>query len=198
MSYKMENIIKDYLFVAILLGFLVYKIPNRTAPVSEIPPTINISEYMEKESLIKSSIFQTGVRLLDIKLELESNSLAKSSDLFAFIKFDSFGDVPTLINLDYVITDADGQVVYEEVGDVTVETEKSITKDFKNLNLKKGEYTLYLRTLYNIEVRDEFKQTFVVKGPSAGEIISWLIVALGLVFVTTNIILRLIKPQEKK
>ncbi|MEK7105912.1 MAG: hypothetical protein AAB895_00965, partial [Patescibacteria group bacterium] len=117
---------------------------------------------------------------------------------FAFIKFDSFGDVPTLINLDYVITDADGQVVYEEVGDVTVETEKSITKDFKNLNLKKGEYNLYLRTLYNVEVRDEFKQTFVVKGPSAGEIVSWIVVILGLVIVGVNIILRLIKPQDKK
>lgn len=198
MSNKLENIVKDYLFIAILLGFLVYKVPMGTVSVNEIPPILNIQEYQQKEILIKNSIMQNGVRLLDIKMELQSSVLDKPGDLVAFIKFDSFGNIPTLISLNYKVIDDHGEILYEELGEITVETEASLTKDFKKLNLKKGKYTLSLSTVYNTDVRDEFRQTFEVKGPSVEEIISWAIVVIGLVVIGGSIIMRLIKPRGKK
>ena len=49
---------------------------------------------------------------------------------------------------------------------MTVETEQLVTKEFKNLNLGSGKYTLILATTYGKNVQDEFKQAFEVKGAS--------------------------------
>ena len=107
--------------------------------------------------------------LFDIALTIGSALLNKSGDLVATTHFTSFGTVPTLVNLVYRIEDAGGKQVYTENGEVTVETEKTVTKEFKNLSLGNGKYTLVLATTYGDNVKDEFKQAFEVKGASAAK-----------------------------
>jgi uncharacterized BrkB/YihY/UPF0761 family membrane protein len=71
--------------------------------------------------------------------------------------------VPTLVNMVYRIENASGREVYTENGEVTVETERIVTKEFKNLDLVSGKYTLFLVTTYSDNIQDEFKQAFEVK-----------------------------------
>lgn len=198
MTTGADSIVKDYLFIAVLLCFLIYRLPVRTQLVGSEPLRMSIIEYQQREPYILNSILESGVRLLDIKLELESSLLSKSSDLVAHIRFDSFGNVPTLINLNYAIVDTNGVEVYRELGDVTVETEKSLTKEFKKLNLKKGQYSLILTTLYNTDVKDEFKQDFTVKGMSGIEIMSWTILVLGIIGIGGSLIYKLFKLRSGK
>jgi hypothetical protein len=149
---------------------------------------LSLIQYKQREVLMLNSALESGVQLLDIKLELGSSELRRSRDLSATIKFDSFGNVPTLINLTYSIADSSGIEVYAESEEVTVETEKIITKDFKKLNLRPGKYTLTLTTLYNSNVSDEFRQKFIVKSASTVEIISWIILVLAVISVGVGIL----------
>lgn len=187
-STERGSYLKDYLFIAILISFIMYKLPGNSGLSTGETIKLNLIPFQEKQTLIDNSILQSGIRLLDIKLELESTILAKSSDLVSRTRFDSFGNVPTLINLDYVITDTKGRELYREIDEVTVETEKTITKDFAKLNLKKGTYFLTLTTLYNSDIKDEFRQRFEVQGLSTVEIVSWVVLGLGIAVASGSII----------
>ena len=105
-------------------------------------------------------------RLFDISLNLESALITKSNELVSRTQFTSFGNVPTLVDLIYRIEDSKGRVLYTDNAEVTVETEKVVTKDFKSLDLPVGKYTLFLTTAYGNNVKDEFKQAFEIKSLS--------------------------------
>jgi len=123
-------------------------------------------------------------QLFDIFLIIENALLNKSSDLVARIQFVSFGTVPTLVNMVYQIEDASGREVYTEKDEVTVETEQLVTKDFKNLNIGSGKYTLVLTTTYGDNVQDKFRQVFEVKTVIQGNgTTMWILIVLGLVVV---------------
>ena len=138
--------------------------------------------------------------LFDIALTIDSTVLGASSELIARTQFTSFGTVPTLVNMVYRIEDASGKEVFSENGEVTVETEKTVTKEFKSLTLGKGKYTLIISTTYGNDVQDEFRQAFEVKGASVAKIISSKII--GIISVTTvvggYIIFLFIKRKRKK
>jgi hypothetical protein len=107
---------------------------------------------------------QAPEQLFDIILSVSNALLNKSSDLVARTQFTSFGTVPTLVNLVYRIEDASGKEIYKESGEVIVETEQLVTKEFKNLDIGSGKYTLVLSTTYGDNIQDEFRQAFGVKG----------------------------------
>ena len=102
-------------------------------------------------------------QLFDIKLELESDTIYNSYQLTAWVKFESFGREPTPVNLTYVILDKEESIVYTKEDYIVVETERFIFERFKELNLDPGEYVLVLKTLYNIEIEDEFRQEFKIE-----------------------------------
>ena len=102
-------------------------------------------------------------KLFDIKLELDSAVVEKPDKINARVSLDNFGRVPTLVDLTYVIIDSSGTEVYSEKGSVTVETEQLLTKAFESSALEAGKYTLVLKTVYNTNVTDEFRQAFEVK-----------------------------------
>jgi hypothetical protein len=159
----------------------------------------NFNRYVggDKSTIIISSSSQTAPetisppvgeaveQLFDIVLSIESATLNKSGDLVAKTQFTSFGTVPTLVNMNYRIEDVDGQKVYTENAETTVETEQIVTKVFKNLNIADGKYTLVLSTTYGNNVKDEFKQAFEVKTiiVSEKEMTIWVWVALCLAIV---------------
>lgn len=107
-------------------------------------------------------------QLFDIKLELDDAVIENSNKLSATIRFENFGDVQIPINLTYRVLDSRGESVYLERRDVVVITEHIIRKNFGNLNLPSGKYSLVLTTVYGDSIRDEFRQEFEVTGLRIG------------------------------
>lgn len=134
--------------------------------------------------------------LFDITLNLDSAILNKSGDLVSRTEFVSFGTRPTLVSLEYSIQNAAGKEVYHENDQVIVETEKIISKQFTNLNIKGGKYALVLTTTYGENVRDEFKQKFEVKGFSNS--IKIILIATTIIFVASAIIYNNIRFLRRK
>jgi hypothetical protein len=139
--------------------------PTTTTPITN--PVITPASITVPKATHTTTILEPGVKLFDIVLTIENALLNKSSDLVARTQFTSFGTVPTLVNMVYRIENASGKMVFSETGEVTVETERLVTKDFTNLDVGDGKYTLFLTTTYGDSVTDEFKQAFEVKGASS-------------------------------
>jgi len=78
---------------------------------------------------------------------LDSATIKNSSALSSVTTFTSFGSVPTAVDLTYVILNSSGEEVYREKGNVTVTTEQVVRKNFENLSLSGGRYTLVLTTV---------------------------------------------------
>lgn len=102
-------------------------------------------------------------QLFDISVRLEKETIAEASELEAVIVFESFGKVPTLIDLTYTIVNDQKQIVFkDDIETVFVETETVLRKRFSNLNLLPGSYTLVVKTQYNVDVIDEFRLDFTI------------------------------------
>ena len=102
-------------------------------------------------------------QLFDISVRLEKETIAEASELEAVIVFESFGKVPTLIDLTYTIVNDQKQIVFkDDIETVFVETETVLRKRFSNLNLLPGSYTLVVKTQYNVDVIDEFSLDFTI------------------------------------
>jgi len=115
------------------------------------------------------------------------------------IRFESFGTVPTPVDLTFIVFDESGQEVYQAQDSIIVETEANYVKRFPNLNLSAGDYVLVARTLYNVDVSDEFRQDFSVQekgGPFPWYYIVIAIGAAGVLAAASVYILR--KNQQKK
>ena len=139
-------------------------------------------------------------QLFDIKLELDSAIIKNSNELSAVIRFESFGSVPTPVNLTYRILNSSGTEVYSEKGNVVVTTEQIVRKNFETLNLPDGKYTLILTTVYGDNVTDEFRQEF-----SVGEVESlknennWILfLAIGVGVIILIIIFIVIYKMKRK
>jgi hypothetical protein len=152
---------------------------NQTIQPSQATSSINSNEN-------KSS---NPSKLFDIKLELDSATIKNSSALSSVATFTSFGSVPTAVDLTYVILNSSGEEVYREKGNVTVTTEQVVRKNFENLSLSGGRYTLVLTTVYNDNVKDEFRQEFTVESKSSGFGIYLLIGIICLLLIGTLIII---------
>jgi hypothetical protein len=101
-------------------------------------------------------------KLFDISLELDQYSVSDISDLGARVDFYSFGNVPTPVDITFDILDYQGDVVHSEKDNITVQTEKIDNKKFTGFKLPSGQYVLRVTTIYNNNVRDEFKQPFEI------------------------------------
>ena len=141
--------------------------PTETSTTTSTPTETSTAPTTVPNATHTTTITELGIKLFDIVLTLESALLNKSSDLVARTQFTSFGTVPTLVNMVYRIENANGKEVFSETGEVTVETEQLVTKNFTNFNIGDGKYTLFLTTTYGDSVTDEFKQAFEVKGASS-------------------------------
>jgi hypothetical protein len=133
-------------------------------------------------------ITEPGIKLFDIILTINDTLLNKAKDLIATTEFTSFGTVPTSVKMNYRIEDNDGREVFNDSGEVIVETERLVSKDFTKLDLKDGKYTLFLTTVYGENITDEFKQTFEVKETLVGDnkfsIGIWLVLIFGLLLIS--------------
>jgi hypothetical protein len=135
-----------------------------------------------KADLVVTEIHEkVFVELFDISFSLEERLISNANELIGIVTFESFGNVPTLVDLIYIILDEDGIEVYREIGDVTVTTEEVLRKTFKGLKLLNGKYTFVLGTLYGDGVSDEFRQEFEVSGEERSLLWVWVVVIGGVV-----------------
>jgi len=140
-------------------------------------------------------------QLFDIKLGLQSDTINNVYELSAWVTFESFGTEPTPVNLTYVILDELGNEVYTKEDHIVVETEKFITEGFAGLDLDYGRYTLVLRTLYNVDVEDEFIQEFTIEKEGWLSLLSLTSIMIGIlaiiiIFVIGTIIYKNRKSRE--
>lgn len=131
-------------------------------------------------------------QLFDINLELDDPIVSSVKKLAARVVFVSFGTEPTPVDLTFSILDEEENEVYRWEGfdvDIVVETEAVFNKTFEDASdLPLGKYTLVATTLYNVDVRDEFKTEFEIKPESRLKSISkswwfWGIVVLAVVTI---------------
>jgi len=138
-------------------------------------------------------------QLFDIKLGLQNDVINNVYELSAWVTFESFGSEPTSVNLTYIILDELGNEVYKKEDRVVVETEKFIAEGFAGSNLDYGRYTLVLKTLYNVDVEDEFRQEFTIEEEGLLESLSLISVLIGILaiivlFIVVTIIYKKRKP----
>jgi len=165
---------KIILFLAVSAGNLVvfsYIISNQDNYTGTLTRRVGENvEYVNRSSVSGGRQLETTPprQLFDIGLELDDAVIVGAKDLVARVMFTSFGTQATPVELTFTINKA-GTEVYSEKDRIVVETERVLTKKFEQLDLPSGKYTLVLKTLYNVDVEDEFRQDFTIEKP-----LSWL------------------------
>lgn len=107
-------------------------------------------------------VSQIPSELFDIALIVDKTQITNVSELTARVTFVSFGNKDTPVEMTFTIVDEKGKEYYRSVDNTTIQTEGVFNKTFEGLLLDKGKYTLVLNTLYNTNIRDEFKQNFEI------------------------------------
>ena len=137
-------------------------------------------------------------QLFDITMNIEDRTIENSDELVAIITYESFGSVPTPVDLTYTIYNKDGEIVHAEKGDVIVETENIERKYFKGLNLPEGEYYLIFKTIYNVDVDDEFRGDFEIRKEKQESSVPWLWIVVGVsLIVIIGIIIYFLRGKKK-
>jgi len=128
-------------------------------------------------------------QLFDIALIVDQTKLTKAADLFARVTFISFGREDTPVEMTFTVIDEDGKEYYRSIDKTTIQTEGVFNKTFPDLILAKGKYTLVLNTLYNTNVRDEFKQVFEIGETTPTAPNKLLMISLGSMVIVVIIIM---------
>ena len=155
--------------------------------------------FQEREGIVPSGLLTEATRvalnrvcarhalpaqLFDISLTIDDRTLVPGDALSSRVVFESFGQVPTDVEIAFTILNTQGDTLYEVEDFVTVETQRIVPRRFDDVALAPGSYMLVVRTRYGDDIRDEFTQPFTVlpeDGTESGSWIIWLLLALGVV-----------------
>ncbi len=128
---------------------------NVTNNISNISVAVNDFQKIVDKNISK--------KLFDIRMDLEDTSIRSSKDLVAVVIYESFGLVPTPVNLTFEIFDLNGNLVYLKNGFIIVTVKKIRKYNFPDLVLKNGRYEFVFTTVYNKNISDKFRSKFEVK-----------------------------------
>lgn len=166
-----------------------------------ITTAIGTTETVPAEDFVPAS--EIPSQLFDIALIVDETEITSASDLLARVTFISFGRENTPVEMTFTIIDEKGKEYYRSVDKTTIQTEGVFNKSFNNLILAKGKYTLILNTLYNTNVRDEFKQGFeVVEEVGVSKPNFWsntnllILIGAGVIAGLIILIVRLVRKKE--
>ena len=151
-------------------------------------------------------VSEIGNRLFDIALIIDKPQITNVSELTARVTFVSFGREDTPVEMTFTIVDEKGKEYYRSVDNITIQTEGVFNKTFEGLKLDKGKYKLILNTLYNTNIRDEFKQDFeVVETVTTSPLTKFLSnkplavsVGVGIVLILISWIVGLMRRKKRK
>lgn len=125
------------------------------------------NDYIEdefwKEFEIRKSIAKSLFQLFDISFDIDDSLVSGTEDLVARVIFENFGTEATPIKVQFIFLDENGRELYSEEIYEIVETEKILVKKFGDLGFDNGKYSLVLKTLYNVDVEDEFVRKFEIR-----------------------------------
>lgn len=159
---------------------------------------------------IEGEIIKVPEQLFDITWNLDDSTIETVGELVGVITLESFGTVPTPVDLTFIILDSDGNEVYRAKGNTTVITEEIMRWKFSDEGLNEladGEYVAVLETLYNVDVFDEFRQEFRVGvkpdckfiGLDFGRfIVCWYWGVLIVIIVLVSLLIWLLSKRKKK
>lgn len=111
---------------------------------------------------------ETPTQLFDIRLLLEQQVFSPEDPITLRAHFNSFGIIPTPVNMFFTITDESGKIFATSDESLVVETDAVFTKRLEHLDLPPGAYEMHMNTRYNVEVEDDFHVSFLVRR-SVGE-----------------------------
>ena len=101
--------------------------------------------------------------LFDITFDLEESVLSKSDKLVVWITLQNFGRKYVPTRLIYSVINNKGKEVYRSFEELRVYTDESIIKQFDDLVLEEGDYTLIMNVEY-AGIVEEFSVNFSVEG----------------------------------
>jgi hypothetical protein len=133
----------------------------RRADKKETRVSVHVLEPSPTKEASKMAL-SLPAQLFDIKLELENSLLPDSTNLVAWVTFESFGREETPVDLKFIVLDSLGNELYSKTDNLTVFTERVVVEHFEDFKSGSGNYSLILRTSYGANVSDEFRQTFQV------------------------------------
>lgn len=102
-------------------------------------------------------------QLFDIRLLLERQVFSSNEPIPIRITFESFGVVPTPVDIFFTITDKSGKIFATSHESLVVETDATLSKQFEHLSLPPGEYEIRMNTRYNVNVEDGFHASFRIR-----------------------------------
>ncbi len=123
-------------------------------------------------------------QLFDINFEIDEILIKDVSELVARLIFVSFGTEDTPVDVTFTIIDEHGKERHTEEDSLIVETEAVLSKQFKDLKLGPGKYSLIVKTLYNVDVEDEFRQDFEISKKFYQHFSFWFFTGLAIMLST--------------
>ncbi len=186
------------------------KITNQQGSFEVINEEISQEVSEEKDNIETTQICigeecNLPAQLFDITFNLEDKVVQTSKELIGIVTFESFGTEPTSVDLTFMVLDQYGNEIYREESSITVLTEEVVRWDYEILlELPDGEYTAILETLYNVDVFDEFKQEFEIKGRFILTIHikknwTWyVVVVIGIILLIFLVWIKVKKNRNKK
>ena len=149
-------------------------------------------------------VSQIPSELFDIALIVDKTQINSAAELAARVTFVSFGKEETPVEMIFTVIDANGKEYYRSVDNTSIQTEGVFNKTFEGLLLDKGKYTLVLTTLYNTNVKDEFKQDFEVGEVTVSPVSKLLenkplvsIIGSGIILILISWIIGLVRRKKK-
>jgi len=151
-----------------------------TGIVSEIT-RYKLNEVCFVSSEIEEDYEKIPGQLFDIDFDIASYIITDVKELVSKVKLMNFGKAPAPIELAFVIVDENGKEIYSGKDHLVVETAEILTKKFEDegVELAPGKYTVILKTLYNVDVKDEFRQDFEVVRKEFDVSWFWILFAIG-------------------
>jgi len=127
---------------------------------------LNVEE--EANSQIKEED-EIPEQLFDITFTIDDFVITNIKDLSGVVTYTSFGSIPTPVAYTFLLYDELGNLVSSFNGDIVVETENIEVMnfgEFNDLELSDGKYTIVYKSVYNVDVTDEFEQIFTIETES--------------------------------
>lgn len=149
-----------------------------------ITPGAPIGTFAPGEAPPEAEEETLPAQLFDIRLLLDRASITRIADLVARVTFESFGRMPTPVEMTFTLLDAEGNELWKSVDTTTVQTSAVFVKRFTGApSLTPGSYTARLDTLYNTDVTDTFNALFTVvsKEATVSYFIFWLMGGVAIV-----------------
>jgi len=173
--------------------------------VSEIPVgNVIVTETTATPAEGFVPVSQIPSELFDIALIVDKTQINSAAELAARVTFVSFGKEETPVEMIFTVIDANGKEYYRSVDNTSIQTEGVFNKTFEGLLLDKGKYTLVLTTLYNTNVKDEFKQDFEVGEVTVSPVSKLLenkplvsIIGSGIILILISWIIGLVRRKKK-